>query len=49
MNNESEKFINILEMVVRCFDCCLSCAAHITVVDEEGKEIYFRKLDTDSG
>ena len=49
MSDESEKNLNILEMIVRCYDCCLTCAAHITVVDEEGKEIYSRKLDICSG
>lgn len=44
-----EGVVNLLEMVVRCFDCWLSCAAHITVVNEDGKEIYSRELNVGLG
>jgi len=44
-----EGVVNLLEMVVRCFDCWLSCAAHITVVNEDGKEIYKRELNVGLG
>ena len=44
-----EGVVNLLEMIVRCFDCWLSCAAHITVVREDGKEIYKRKLNVGLG
>ena len=47
--NIPEGMVNLLEMVVRCFDCWLSCAAHITVVNEDGKEIYSRKLNVGLG
>ncbi len=40
-----EGIVNFLEMIVRCFDCCLSCASHITVVDEDDNEIYSHKLN----
>jgi coenzyme F420-reducing hydrogenase alpha subunit len=44
-----EGLVNLLEMVVRCYDCWLSCAAHITVTDEEGNEVYSRKLNVGTG
>ncbi len=44
-NDIPEGVVNFLEMIVRCYDCCLSCASHITVVDEEGKEIYSHELN----
>ena len=44
-----EGVVNLLEMVVRCYDCWLSCAAHITVVDEDGEEIYSRELNVGLG
>lgn len=44
-----EGVVNLLEMIVRCYDCWLSCAAHITVVDEKGEEIYSRKLNVGLG
>ena len=49
MSDIPEGVVNVLEMIVRCFDCWLSCAAHITVVDEDGKEIYSRKLNVGLG
>ena len=44
-----EGVVNLLEMIVRCFDCWLSCAAHITVVKENGEEVYSRKLNVGLG
>jgi len=44
MKELSPEHLNLLEMIVRCYDCCLSCAAHLTVVDEDGKEILQRNL-----
>ena len=44
-----EGVVNLLEMIVRCFDCWLSCAAHITVVKEDGEEIYSRMLNVGLG
>ncbi len=44
-----EGVVNVLEMIVRCFDCWLSCAAHITVVNEDGEELYSRKLNVGLG
>ena len=44
-----EGVVNLLEMIVRCFDCWLSCAAHITVVNKDGEEIYKRKLNVGLG
>ena len=44
-----EGVVNLLEMVVRCYDCWLSCAAHITVVDEDGEEIYSREMNVGLG
>ena len=44
-----EGVVNLLEMIVRCYDCWLSCAAHITVVDEDGEEIYSRELNVGLG
>jgi len=44
-----EGVVNLLEMIVRCFDCWLSCAAHITVVKEDGEEVYSRKLNVGLG
>ncbi len=38
----NEGVLNLFEMVVRCFDCCMSCAAHMVVVDSQGKEIASR-------
>ena len=49
MSDIPEGVVNVLEMVVRCFDCWLSCAAHITVVDERGNEIYSRELKVGLG
>ena len=49
MSDVPEGVVNILEMIVRCFDCWLSCAAHVTVVDERGDEIYSRKLNVGLG
>jgi len=49
MSDVPEGVVNLLEMIVRCFDCWLSCAAHITVVDEKGSEIYSRKLNVGLG
>ena len=49
MSDVPEGVVNVLEMVVRCFDCWLSCAAHITVVDERGNEIYSRELKVGLG
>ena len=49
MSDVPEGVVNVLEMIVRCFDCWLSCAAHITVVDEKGEEIYSRKLNVGLG
>ena len=49
MSEVPEGVVNLLEMVVRCFDCWLSCAAHITVVDKDGKEIYSRNLNVGLG
>jgi len=43
------EILNILEMVIRCYDCWLSCAAHVTIVDHEGKELYKRRLEVDCG
>ncbi len=34
----NEKILNLLEMVIRCYDCCLSCAAHIIIMDEDSKK-----------
>lgn len=42
----NEGVMNILEMLIRSYDCCLSCAAHITVVDKDGNEIYKKELKT---
>lgn len=42
--------LNLLEMVVRCYDCCLSCSAHITVVKKEsGEEVLSRPLNVGIG
>ncbi len=45
----NEGILNLLEMVVRCYDCWLSCAAHITVVEPDGTERIIRKLEVDCG
>ncbi|NWF96638.1 MAG: hypothetical protein HXY34_10905 [Candidatus Thorarchaeota archaeon] len=37
-----EAVLNLLEMVVRCYDCCLSCSAFMVVVDEDDKVIAKR-------
>ncbi len=39
-----EAILNLLEMVVRCYDCCLSCAAHLVIVDEEGRELARKEI-----
>ncbi len=39
-----EEVLNLLEMVVRCYDCCLSCAAHLVIVDENGREIAQKEI-----
>ena len=44
-----EGVVNLLEMIVRCYDCWLSCAAHVTVVNEDGEEVYSRKLNVGLG
>ncbi len=31
----NEGILNLLEMVIRCYDCCLSCAAHIVIVEDK--------------
>ena len=49
MSDVPEGVLNLLEMIVRCFDCWLSCAAHITVVDAKGSEIYSRELNVGLG
>ena len=49
MSDIPEGVVNVLEMVVRCFDCWLSCAAHITVVNEDGEELYSRELHVGLG
>lgn len=41
----NEGVLNILEMLIRSYDCC-SCSAHITVVDKDGNEIYKKELKT---
>lgn len=41
----SEGVLNLLEMIVRCYDCCLSCSAHITVINKDtGEKIQTRTL-----
>ncbi|MEX2680314.1 MAG: hypothetical protein Q6373_001830 [Candidatus Sigynarchaeota archaeon] len=42
MKELKPEHLNLLEMVVRCYDCCLSCAAHVVVVDKDDKEIAKR-------
>ena len=40
-----EGVLNLLEMIVRCYDCCLSCSAHITIIKKEtGEKIQTRPL-----
>jgi coenzyme F420-reducing hydrogenase alpha subunit len=36
--------LNMIEMVIRNYDFWLSCAAHITVIDEHGKEIAKKEI-----
>ena len=43
-----ERVLNLLEMVVRNFDCWLSCAAHLVVLDEHGNEIATREVQIGS-
>ncbi len=45
-----EGILNLLEMVVRCYDCCLSCSAHVTVVKKEtGEKVFSRPLNVGLG
>ena len=44
-----ERVLNLLEMVIRNFDCWLSCAAHLIVLDEDGNEIVKREIQIGSG
>jgi len=47
MKEEIDKgLLNVLEMVMRCYDRWLSCAAHLTIVDDEGQVIVERELVT---
>jgi len=34
-----EKLLNIFEMVIRSYDNCFTCSAHMVILDDEGKEI----------
>ncbi len=45
----NDNILNLLEMVIRCYDCWLSCAAHITIVEPDGTERVIRKLEVDCG
>ena len=45
----NDNILNLLEMVIRCYDCWLSCAAHITIVDPDGNEHVIRRLEVDCG
>ena len=45
-----EGVLNLLEMVIRCYDCCLSCSAHITLVKKgSGEKIDSRPLNVGIG
>ncbi|MEM2143337.1 MAG: F420-nonreducing hydrogenase [Candidatus Thorarchaeota archaeon] len=44
-----EGLLNLLEMVVRCYDCCLSCSAHMVVLDHEGKVVVEKDVTIGSG
>lgn len=43
-----ERVLNLIEMVVRNFDCWLSCAAHLVILDEHGNEIANRDIQIGS-
>jgi F420-non-reducing hydrogenase large subunit len=38
---------NLLEMIVRCYDCCLSCSAHLTLVNSKDELLFQRPLALD--
>ena len=44
MADVDEGVLNLLEMIIRCYDCWLSCAAHLTIVDKDGNKIYEREM-----
>ena len=44
-----ERVLNLMEMVVRNFDCWLSCAAHLVVIDKDGNRIVDREIEIGSG
>ncbi|MEM3587528.1 MAG: F420-nonreducing hydrogenase [Candidatus Jordarchaeaceae archaeon] len=43
------RVLNLLEMVMRSYDCCLSCSAFLIVIDEENRELIKKEIVIGSG
>lgn len=43
------KVLNLIEMVMRAYDCCLSCSAFLIVLDNEEKELVKKEIVIGSG
>ena len=44
-----ERKLNLIEMVIRNFDCWLSCAAHLIIKDEHDNVIVEKEITIGSG
>ncbi|MBS7268800.1 MAG: F420-nonreducing hydrogenase [Candidatus Jordarchaeaceae archaeon] len=44
MSEIDPKILNLMEMVMRAYDCCLSCSAFLIVLDNENRELAKREI-----
>ncbi|MEX2704990.1 MAG: F420-nonreducing hydrogenase [Candidatus Freyrarchaeum guaymaensis] len=44
MSEIDPKNLNLLEMVKRAYDCCLSCSAFLIFLDQKGEEIVKKEI-----